>query len=47
MLTFGTMPPWLSQKEKLCERDVVQVCCQLSIGGMITPLPLRETDGDS
>lgn len=45
MLTFGMVPLWFSlqQKEKLCERDVLQVCCcHLSISDMITPHPSRE-----
>lgn len=49
MLMFGLVFLWFSLqlKEKLCEGDVVQVGCQLSISDMITPLPSRETDGDS
>lgn len=49
MLTLGMVFLWFSlqQKEKVREGDVVQVCCQLSISDMITPLPSRETDGDS
>lgn len=48
-LICGMVFLWFSLrlKEKVCEGDVVQVGCQLSISDMITPLPSRETDGDS